>query len=405
MKTLLQINVVVNSGSTGRIAEEIGQMAKVSGWSSYIAYGRNERPSQSKLIKIGTEWDIKMHGLQTRLFDRHGLASKTATKKLIRQIKKINPQIIHLHNIHGYYLNIEILFRFLKQANIPVVWTLHDCWPITGHCTHFEFVDCEKWKTQCIACPQKKEYPASYFIDRSPKNFKLKKELFSSVPDLTLVPVSNWLANILKESFLKNTPITVIHNGINTDIFQPTTDQTIRAKYNLNSKFIILGVASVWSPRKGLQDFIELSKKLNSNFQIVLVGLSKKQVKSLHANIIGIERTESVEELAKLFSASDVFVNPTYEDNFPTTNLESLACGTPVITYKTGGSPEAIDNFTGIIVEKGDINGLVAAIQKIKEKGKAFYTEACVKRTHQLYKKEDRYQEYLNLYESLVSKQ
>ncbi|WP_320113086.1 glycosyltransferase family 4 protein [Draconibacterium orientale] len=402
MKTLLQINVVVNSGSTGRITEEIGQTAMEQGWKNVIAFGRNQRPSQSELIKIGKEWDIRVHGLQTRLFDRHGLASKTATKKLVQQIQKINPDIIHLHNIHGYYLNIEILFRFLKQANIPVVWTLHDCWPITGHCVYFDYVGCEKWRRQCSRCPQKTSYPASYFIDRSNKNFKLKKELFSLVPNLTLVPVSNWLANILKESFLKNTPVKVIHNGINTEIFRPVSNQVIRTKYNVKGKFILLGVASDWSPRKGLKDFIELRKKLDSSYIIILVGLSKKQIKNLPNKIIGIEKTNNIQQLAELYSASDVFLNPTYEDNFPTTNLESMACGTPVITYKTGGSPESIDQNTGMIVKKGDINGLILAINQIKEKGKVFYTGTCVTRVHQLYKKEDRYQEYLTLYNSIL---
>lgn len=402
MKTLLQINVVVNSGSTGRIAEEIGQTAMAQGWKSVIAFGRNKRPSQSELIKIGTDWDMRIHGLQTRLFDRHGLASKSATKKLVRQIEKINPDIIHLHNIHGYYLNIEILFHFLMQANIPVVWTLHDCWSITGHCVYFDYAGCEKWKTECTHCPQKTTYPASYFIDRSSKNFKLKKELFTSVPDLTLVPVSNWLATILKESFLKNTPVKVIHNGINTEIFQPSSDQTIRSKYNLKNKFILLGVASVWSPRKGLQDFIELSKKLSADFQIILVGLSKKQIKLLPNNIIGIERTESIDELVQLYSNADVVLNISYEETFGMTTVEGFACGTPGIVYNATASPELIDNSTGIVVEKGDINGLISAISKIKEKGKTFYTEACVKRAHQLYNKEDRYQEYLNLYNELL---
>jgi glycosyltransferase involved in cell wall biosynthesis len=222
------------------------------------------------------------------------------------------------------------------------------------------------------------------------------------VPDLTLVPVSNWLANILKESFLKNTPIKVIHNGINTIVFQPTNDQTIRAKYKLNDKFIILGVASIWSPRKGLQDFIELSKKLNTDFQIILVGLSKKQIKSLPNNIIGIERTESIDELVQLYSNADVVLNISYEETFGMTTVEGFACGTPGIVYNATASPELIDNSTGIVVEKGDINGLISAINQIKEKGKAFYTEACIKRAYQLYKKEDRYQEYINLYNKLL---
>ena len=401
-KKVLQINSVGNLGSTGRIAEEIGQSAMSEGWESYIAYGRNKRPSRSKTIRIGNNYDIKLHGVQTRLFDRHGLASKTATNKLIQKIKEIKPNIIHLHNIHGYYLNYEILFRYLAVANIPVVWTLHDCWPITGHCSYFSFVGCEKWKTECYSCPQKKEYPASWLIDRSRKNYIHKKSMFMKLPNLALIPVSNWLSEIVKESFLQKYPTKVIHNGIDIKVFKPAIDMNFRLKHNLKDKFIILGVANIWESRKGLKDFIELSKLMNNQFQILLVGLNSKQIDQLPDNIIGIERTESVEELVELYTNSDVFVNPTYEDNFPTTNLESLACGTPVITYKTGGSPEAIDESTGIVVEQGDINMLVKAINQIKENGKQYYSDACVSRAHRLYKKEDRYKEYIDLYESLL---
>ncbi len=404
MMRVLQINSVVNSGSTGRIAEEIGETAIVAGWESYIAYARNDRSSQSETIKIGNDWDIKMHGLQTRLFDRHGLGSRSATLELVEKIEKIKPVIIHLHNIHGYYINIEILFKYLQNTKIPVVWTFHDCWPITGHCAHFTFVGCEKWKTQCFSCPQKTEYPASWLIDRSENNYNLKKNLFTSLSNLTLVPVSKWLSGILKESFLQKYPIKVIPNGINTEVFKPSIESDFRIRHRLENKFILLGVASIWSPRKGLKDFIALSKLLDSDYQIVLIGLTKKQISQLPENILGFGRIESVEELAEVYAASDVYVNPTYQDNFPTTNLESLACGTPVITYETGGSPEAIDELTGIMVEQGKINKLLEAINQIKEKGKQFYSEACVQRAHRLYRKEDRYREYIELYEELLNK-
>ena len=345
-----------------------------------------------------------MHGFQTRLFDKHGLGSKSATKEFIGKIKKISPDIIHLHNIHGYYINIEILFNYLRKTSIPVVWTFHDCWPITGHCAHFTFVGCEKWKTQCNNCPQKTSYPASWFVDRSDKNFHLKKDLFTSLPNLTLVPVSNWLSGILKDSFFQGSPIKLINNGINTDVFKPSSSRSFRTIHGLENKFLMMGVASIWSPLKGLKDFIELSKHLNSDYQIVLVGLSREQIEQLPDNILGIERTERVEELAELYASCDVYVNPTYEDNFPTTTLESLACGTPVITYKTGGSPEAIDEFTGIVVEQGNIGKLIDAFEMVKNKGKQYYSDACVNRAHRLYKKEDRYQEYIELYEKLIEK-
>lgn len=404
-KILFQINTVGNTGSHGQIAEAIGNLAIENGWISYIAYGRRPRASKSKLIKIGTKWDIGMHVLQTRLFDRHGFASRRATKILIKRIKAIQPDIIHLHNIHGYYLNIELLFEYLSFANIPVIWTLHDCWPLTGHCSHFDFIGCNKWKTGCYQCPQKKEYPASFWIDRSRKNHHLKREFFTSVKNLTLVPVSQWLADIVGQSFLSKVPVKVIHNGININVFKPSTDSSFRTKYKLQDKFILLGIASVWTPRKGMKDFIELSKKLNSDYQIILVGLNQSQLNQLPQHMVGIAKTESIHELAEIYSSADVFINPTWEDNFPTTNLESLACGTPVVTYRTGGSPEAIDAETGIVVKKGDILGLLQAIQTLKEKGKNSYSLVCRERAERFYNKNERYMDYLKLYESILTKQ
>ena len=401
-KKVLQINTVVNSGSTGRIIEEIGQMAIASGWESYIAYGRNKRPSTSKLIRIGNDKDIMLHGLQTRLFDRHALGSRNATYDFIQQIQDIKPDIIHLHNLHGYYINIEILFEFLKKAKTPVLWTLHDCWPITGHCTYFSYVGCLKWKTECYKCPQKTRYPASNFIDRSKKNFILKKELFNSINNLTLVPVSQWLSGILKESFLQTYPRKIIHNGINTEVFKPSEVSNFRIKYGFDNKFILLGIASVWEPRKGLIDFIKLSKQLDSDYQIVLVGLTDKQIKQLPDNILGIERTENIETLVQIYSTADIVLNLSYEETFGLTTVEGFACGTPGIVYNATASPELVDESTGLIVEPGDIKGLRGAIMQIKKKGKQYYSKSCISRVHRLYKKEDKYQEYIDLYQSLL---
>lgn len=402
MFTLLQINTVVNYGSTGRIAEGIGEVVMDLGWDSYIAYGRNKQLSSSKLIKIGTNWDIIGHITKTRLFDKHGFGSRNATKKLVARIDQIKPDIIHLHNIHGYYLNIEILFRYLHEKDIPVVWTLHDCWPFTGHCTYFDFVGCEKWKVECNNCPQKYEYPASFLFDRSKKNYNIKKELFSSLSRLTIVPVSNWMHKMVQQSYLKEFPSQVIKNGI-SNVFKPHRIESVQSKYNLKGRSVILGVASDWIPRKGLKDFIELSKRVNANTTIVLVGLTKKQNSTLPNNIIGIMRTENIDELIDLYSLADVFVNPTWEDNFPTTNLEALACGTPVITYNTGGSPEAIDLRTGIVIAKGDIGGLIKAITEVLAKGKEFYSQSCIERTQRLFNKNDRFQDYVNLFNIILS--
>ena len=403
MPTILQINVSGNRGSTGTIAEAIGILALERDWESYIAYGRFLRSSKSKLIPIGSKLSIFLHGLQTRLFDRHGLGSVFATKKLIKQIKSLQPNVIHLHNIHGYYINVKILFDFLKTANIPVVWTLHDCWSFTGHCAHFDFIRCQKWKTFCEHCPQKKEYPSSLLFDRSKKNFLQKKLLFTSVKNMTIVPVSYWLESLVKESFLANVHTHVIQNGIDVNVFMPqsvATKKDTKNKLGIVEKRIVLGVASPWSKRKGLEDFIKLSEIIDKDIAIVLVGLNQKQISSLPNNIIGWGRTENRQQLVNLYSAADVFVNPTWEDNFPTTNLEALACGTPVITYNTGGSIESISAKTGLIVERGNVVGLNNAINEMKQKGKHFFSGNCREEAVKNYDKKRCFANYFDLYKT-----
>ncbi|GHT66749.1 glycosyl transferase [Bacteroidia bacterium] len=400
---LLQINVSTNIGSTGRIAEDIGKTAIAHNYESYIAYGRTARKSQSKLIKIETSLGIKLHGLISLLLDKHGLASVFATKKLIRKIQQISPDIIHIHNLHGYYINYEILFGYLNKLNIPVVWTFHDCWPITGHCSHFDAVNCNQWKSECNNCPNQKGYPRSLFRDNSKANFYKKQEFFSSCKNLTIVTPSVWLANIVKQSYLREKKSMVINNGIDINIFQPIQYNQILKKYSIPNKFIILGVANTWNKRKAYNDFLELNKLINDEYVIVLVGLNKKQKEKLPAGIIGISRTENIGELAQLYSAAGVFMNPTWVDNFPTTNIEALACGTPVITYNTGGSPEAVSIETGFVVEKGNIADLKKAIDTIKQNGKTFFSKECRQRAIDLYNKDNRYIDYINLYNSLLT--
>ena len=402
-KTLLQINSVVSFGSTGRIIEELGAIAIRNDWNSYIAFGRNHQISTSRIIQIGSNWDIKLHGLQTRLFDRHGLGSISATKKLVNQINNIKPDIIHLHNIHGYYLNIPVLFNYLNSQKIPVVWTFHDCWPMTGHCAHFDLIGCEKWKTNCFSCPQLKKYPASLGIDRSTKNYQLKKSLFTSPQKMTIVPVSQWLGNVVKQSFFKNSTIQVINNGIDTTIFKPCKNELTTFKYKTHNKFVILGVANNWSPTKGLSDFFKLSQMVDIHTMIILVGLTSKQIKELPVNILGISRTENREELAELYSIADVFVNPSVEETFGLTTAEALSCGTPAIVYNATACPEVVSPETGFVVEKGDITGLLNAINVVRKNGKQKYTNACRKRATIMYDKNDRYLDYLQLYESMLN--
>lgn len=404
MPKLLQINVTVNHGSTGRIAEQIGDAAMASGWDSYIAYGRGAGKSSSKTIKIGSKIGVYLHALLTRITDRHGLYSRFATRKLIRKISAINPDIIHLHNIHGYYINYKILFEYLQNTDTPVVWTLHDCWPMTGHCTHFEYAKCDRWKTSCYDCPEKKSYPASLLIDRSRKNYIEKRELFTSVKNMTIVPVSNWLGGVVQESFLGKYDVKVIHNGIDISTFQPLPSD-IKERYGIVDKKIILGVASPWSRRKGLTDFFELHRHISSDkYQIVLIGLSEDQNKSLPNGIIGLVRTESVEALAQWYSVADVFVNPTYEDTYPTTNLEAISCGTPVVTYKTGGSPESVTSETGRVVGKGDIASLAKAIELLCAEDRETLRKRCREYAVAHFDKQKCFKKYIDLYAEIIQK-
>lgn len=397
---VLQINSVCGIGSTGRIATDLYKVLEEQNHECKIAYGRGTAPQNIDSIKIGSTIDNYFHVFKTRVFDKHGFGSVNATKKFIEEIKDYDPDIIHLHNIHGYYLNIEVLFKYLKEADKPVIWTLHDCWPFTGHCSYFEYVECEKWKSSCENCVQKKEYPTSKLLDGSKLNYAKKKELFTSVKNMTIVTPSKWLSKIVKESFLGKYPIEVINNGIDLDVFKPT-DSNFRDKNNLNNKFIVLGVANIWVEKKGLKYLTELEKNLNDDYKFVIVGVDEKKKNELSKNIIAITRTNNVKELAEIYTAADVFVNPTLEDNFPTTNLEALACGTPVLTFETGGSVECVDEKCGAIVPKKELEKLKQQIIKIKENN--FDSADCIKKSKK-YDKRKRYDDYIRIYRKQLLK-
>lgn len=404
MKKLLQINTVVNYGSTGHIVESIGEEVLRHGWESYVAYGRKPRSSKSRLIKIGNTTSVLWHYIQREFFDCSGLGSIRATKRLLKEIEEINPDVIHLHNLHGCYLNVEVLFEYLTRKNVPIIFTLHDCWSITGHCGYFTEIGCSKWKVECSRCPQiKKERFWPFILDRSAVNYNLKKKLFTSVNNLTLVPVSHWLEGIVKESFFKEKRIRVICNGVDTVVFEPKSNiEEVKQKYNIPSKTILLGVASVWEKRKGLDDFLLLSKKISDDIVIVLVGLSKKQISKLPTKIIGIERTESKEELAQLYSLADLFINPSVEETFGLTTVEAMSCGTPVVVYDSTASPELVTIETGFVVEPHDIVGIKQCINTICEKGKDGYKLACRQRVLKLFDKDKQNKMYYSLYCDLM---
>lgn len=404
MPKLLQISIEVNSGSVGRIAEQIGETAMANGWQSYITYARNHLPSKSNTIRIGSKFDVYWHGVMTRLFDTHCLHSTVATKRLVEQIKSIAPDVILLHHIHGYFLNMKVLFEYLASIETPVVWVFHDCWSMTGHCAHFEWAQCDRWKSGCYDCPQKGEYPASVLFDRSRKNYIEKRELFTSVKNMTIVPVSNWLGNIVKESFLSKYDVEVIHNGIDISTFKPLQSD-IKERYGISDKKVVLGVASPWGRRKGFEDFLILYSYLpGDEFQIVMIGLSEQQQHQLPDGILGFSRTESVEELAKWYSVADVFVNPTYEDTYPTTNLEAISCGTPVVTYQTGGSPESLTVKTGRVVEKGNIACVAQAIYDLCAEDRESMRICCRDYAVEHFDKRICFDSYVKLYEKLIKR-
>lgn len=389
---VLMINSVCGIKSTGRIATDLADMLTEKGHTVKIAYGREEVPEKYKeyAVRIGNEWDVRLHGLEARLFDNAGFGSKNATLKFLEWVREFAPDIIHLHNLHGYYINVELLFKFLKEYKRPVIWTLHDCWAFTGHCSYFDLCQCYKWKTECKQCPQKKEYPASILFDNSRNNYRNKKAAFQEVDNMVIVTPSNWLADLVKESFLREYETRVINNGIDLTLFKPTEGE-FRDKYKLGNKIIVLGVASAWGVRKGLVDFIELRKQLDRRYEIVLVGVSEEDKNILPDGMLGITRTDSVKELAEIYTAADIFLNLTYEDNYPTVNLEAQACGTPVITYRTGGSVESVPEEQ--VASTGDLKSVVELI--VKYEGKKTSVQS-------FYDKNVAFEEYIELYEEIL---
>ena len=364
---IVQINSECGRGSTGKIAVAISTMLNENNIENYIFYSGNHTSNYSQGIKINSKFDLRIHQLLSRLFGNQGLHSNITTRRLIKKIKGIRPDIIHLHNIHGYYLNFKLLLNFLQDYDGKVIWTLHDCWSFTGHCAHFSMVNCDKWKHECFKCPQKRQYPYSLFFDRSRFLYNLKKSLFTNVKKLEIVTPSRWLAENVAQSFLKSQPIKVIENGINLSIFYPRKS-SFRQKYGIENRYIILGVASVWSDRKGLDVIIDLCRLLDESYQIVLVGTDKNVDSIIPSSIISIHRTMDQNELAEIYSSADVFINPTKEETFPTVNMEAIACGTPVITAKVGGSPEILTPDCGIVLEQNNAFEMKNAIITLWER-------------------------------------
>lgn len=404
---ILQINTrFYNGGSTGRITFDLKAVMESHGIESYAAFGFGYEPKPNEkdtIYRIETDRELLASKLWTKAMGHHGFNNKAETKRLLAWIDEVQPDIIHMHNIHNHYVNVRMLLEYIAPKNIPCVLTMHDCWTFTGHCAYFDYSGCDKWRTGCKHCPSLRDYPKTFaLIDPSPWNYRMKQKLFAPL-NITFVAPSQWLCDLQQQSFLKDKPCVVINNGVDLSVFHPIKSN-VREEYGLGNRKMILAVAGGLAPRKGKEFLLKLPLLLRDDEVLVLVGLQKGQETLLPktSKVIGIQRTKTSDELVGLYSEADVFINPTLEDNFPTTNIEALACGTPVVTFRTGGSPEAVVFETGLVVEKGDMDGLLSAIRTVLDNGKAYYTDACRKKAEQDYNKDVQYGKYVELYKRIL---
>lgn len=403
---VLQINTFYGFGSTGRIMRELKEIAEDNGIKSYAAFGYGYIPKDDEketVYRIESDRELLVSKLWTKATGHHGFNNKRETRRFLAWIDEVKPDIIHMHNIHNHFVNVRMLLEYIAKKNIPCVLTMHDCWTFTGHCAYFDYSGCDKWKTGCNHCPSLRDYPKTFApIDPSSWNYDMKRKLFAPL-NITFVSPSQWLCNLQQQSFLNDKPCVVINNGVDLSAFRPIKSN-VRKEYGIDNRKMLLAVAGGLSPRKGREFLLKLPTLLRDDEVLVLVGLQRGQESLLPQTdkVIGIQRTKTSDELAGLYSEADVFVNPTLEDNFPTTNIESLACGTPVVTFRTGGSVEVITPETGLIAEKGDMNSLLTATRIVLATGKARYTNACRKKAEKDYNKDVQYGKYIGLYKAII---
>lgn len=396
---VFQLNTFCGVKSTGRIACEIAKLVQDDGGECRIGYGVPGISADAEpfAYQIGHPLERKVHGAMRKLLDAEGYGSYFATRRLIREMRAFHPDIVHLHNLHGCYLHLATLFDFLRQSGVPVVWTLHDCWPFTGHCAYFDYCGCERWQSGCHHCPQKKSYPVCLGLDGSDRNYRMKKKWFANLP-LTFVAPCEWMKGPLSASFLAKAPVRVIPNGVNLQVFHPTQSD-LRERYHLENAKICLSVASEWDARKGLTFLYEASQRMGEGYRFVVIGLSQEQLAQLPKEMLGLTHTADARELTAWYTLADCFVNPTLEDNMPMVNLEALACGTPVATFATGGCPEAVDPSCGMAIPPKDVDAFCAAI-RILASEKNQRTLSCLERA-QHFDASRTFRSYLALYKEL----
>lgn len=394
---VLQINATYGIGSTGVIVKDIHELALKEGVESYVAYSMSAMPP-SEIVngyKIGTAFGKKLHALLCRINGMQGYFSRFATKKLLKHIKYVSPDIVQLHNLHSNYINLPMLLKYLAKANIRTVVTLHDCWFFTGGCFHYTAVGCDRWKNKCGSCPKKKMDTRSILFDRSAKILRDRKRLFEKIENLTVVGVSDWITQESVKSVFVGRKAIAIHNGVDTQIFK-AVDSDFRKRYNIEDKFIILGPATKWLSKVNKTAFESMVESLKDEEVFVLLGCSNEQLTKLPKNVIGLPFIKNRIELCEIYSAADVFINPTHEDTFPFANLEPQACGTPVITYRNTGAKETVDGVCGFAVENEDFLNLIDKKAFIKRLGKAEFSDNCVRWVHNNFSAESNYRKYIN---------
>ena len=403
MSKVVQINTVSNYGSTGKIVEAIGLLAHDCGWNSKIAVGgRYSQPSKLETYQISNVFQNYLSAIHSYVSGHHGFANRYETAKFLRWLNNENPDIVHLHNIHSYILNVGLLFNFLSQKKQKVIWTLHDCWPFTGHCSHFIQHSCYKWQTGCYDCPAIHGFPKSLLFDRSQPNYDEKKTLFNTIDNMIIVTVSNWLAECVRSSFLGNYNVMVIPNGVDLDIFKPNLT-SVATKFGLERKKIVLGVSTSWCNAKGLGDYLQLRKLLPQDYVIVLIGMTKEQVKKYSApGFLCIEKTNSLIELVEWYNAAHVILNLSYAETFGLPVAEGFACGKPAIVYDNTALTELITTGTGYKAASGDVCRVKELILNMNEENDETYLYNCRSRAENLYDKKKNYNEYLTIYKSMM---
>ncbi|MDR0929164.1 MAG: glycosyltransferase [Oscillospiraceae bacterium] len=396
-RNLLLINTVCG-GSHGRIMGDLCAAAGSAGFAAHVAFGRGENRFDG--IRISGRFDVLRHVARTRLLDGHALGSKRATRALIAEMRRHPPALVHLHNLHGYYLHAPALFDYFKETGVPVIWTLHDCWALTGHCSHFVRANCDKWQTGCFDCPLKSAYPASQLLDASRANWRWKRDLFTDLPNLTIVCPSKWLGEVVGQSYLQHAPRRVISSGVDLGLFVPPMGdvEAIREAHGVQEgQLMLLAVAAPFDERKGFADALAVAGRLGRRARLVLVGLTDAQRRALPREVTGICRTEGPEALVALYGAADCLINPTYEDTYPTVNMEAMACGTPVAAYAVGGCTEQLESPVGRAVPVGDAAALAEAALALALQ-KADLAADCRRYAQQHFDRQAAIAQYIRLY-------